>query len=93
MIDCARPYTKIKLENNRINTKFQKVGTINIHHTVNEKNEGASLNNVYSTHNWKYGTINIRTGKEADGGAKIYAVAKQVAQANLVLLSTRGAIS
>ena len=27
---------------------------------------------------WSYGTLNIRTGKENDGGAKIYSVAKKM---------------
>ena len=35
-------------------------------------------------HTWSFGTINIRTGKEKDEGAKIYAVAKEVARAELL---------
>ena len=32
---------------------------------------------------WSFGTVNIRTGKEKDEGAKIYAVAKEIARAGL----------
>ena len=34
---------------------------------------------------WKFGTINIRSGKEKDEGAKIYSVTKEVAKAGLAL--------
>ena len=37
--------------------------------------------NLFRT--WGFGTINIRTGKEKDEGAKIYAVAKEIARAGL----------
>jgi hypothetical protein len=33
---------------------------------------------------WKFGTVNIRSGKEKDEGAKIYSVTKQAAQAGLL---------
>ena len=32
---------------------------------------------------WKFGTVNIRSGKEKDEGSKIYGIAKQVAKLNL----------
>ena len=32
---------------------------------------------------WKFGTINIRSGKEKDEGAKLYSITKQVAKAGL----------
>ena len=32
---------------------------------------------------WSYGTINIRSGKEKEEGAKIYAIAKEVSRAGL----------
>ena len=42
--------------------------------------------NVYSNksfESWKFGTINIRSGKEKDDGSKIYCIAKQLAKLNL----------
>ena len=39
---------------------------------------------IHSFQKWKFGTINIRSGKEKDEGAKIYAVAKEVARAGLM---------
>jgi len=38
-------------------------------------------NNSFKT--WEFGTVNIRSGKEKDEGAKIYAIAKQAAQLKL----------
>ena len=32
---------------------------------------------------WKFGTVNIRSGKEKDEGAKVYAIAKQIAKLEL----------
>ena len=32
---------------------------------------------------WKFGTVNIRTGKETSGGAKLYMIIKEVTRANL----------
>ena len=34
-------------------------------------------------HNWKFGTINIRTGKENEEGSKNYMIATEVDKANL----------
>ena len=34
-------------------------------------------------HNWEFGTINIRSGKEKLEGAKMYMIATEVARANL----------
>ena len=34
-------------------------------------------------HNWEFGTINIRSGKEKFEGAKMYMIATEVARANL----------
>ena len=34
-------------------------------------------------HQWKLGTVNIRTGNEKSEGAKIYAITKEVARAEL----------
>ena len=34
-------------------------------------------------HEWQFGSINLRSGKEKDEGAKMYMVAKEVARANL----------
>ena len=39
---------------------------------------------VQSYKRWSFGTVNIRTGGEKDQGAKIYAVAKEVARFNLL---------
>ena len=36
-----------------------------------------------SYRSWKFGTVNIRSGKEKDKGGKIYTIAKQVAQLGL----------
>ena len=38
-------------------------------------------NNSFKT--WEFGTVNIRSGKEKDEGAKIYAIAKQAAKLKL----------
>ena len=32
---------------------------------------------------WKFGTINIRSGKERDEGAKIYSICKEISKAGL----------
>ena len=32
---------------------------------------------------WKFGTLNIRSGKEKDEGFKLYSIAKEAAKANL----------
>ena len=32
---------------------------------------------------WKFGTVNIRTGQEKSGGAKLYMITKEVARAKL----------
>ena len=35
---------------------------------------------------WTFGTINIRTGKESDDGAKIYTIAKELSKTNMEFL-------
>ena len=44
-----------------------------------------NLNNQKNTmyHPWKFGTLNIRSGKEKDEGFKLYSIAKEAAKANL----------
>jgi len=51
------------------------------------KNNNNDVENKFphQFHNWKIGTINIRTGKERDEGGKIYLIAKEVAKAGLTL--------
>ena len=55
--------------------------------SINQENcRTKEKNNVYSNksfESWKFGTINIRSGKEKDEGSKIYCIAKQVAKLNL----------
>ena len=36
--------------------------------------------------NWSFGTLNIRTGKENDDGAKIYSIAKEMSKTDLHFL-------
>ena len=46
----------------------------------------SNVNNMYKCEKfkkWKFGTINIRSGKERDLGAKLYCIAKEVSQAGL----------
>ena len=40
-------------------------------------------NQFNSFHNWKFGTLNVRSGKEKLEGARIYEIAKEVARAKL----------
>ena len=44
-------------------------------------NANVSINAPFKT--WKFGTVNIRSGKEKDQGGKIYAITKQVAKLKL----------
>lgn len=46
-------------------------------------NNETSLKNNQAFKVWSFGTINIRSGKEKDKGAKIYLTAKEVAKASL----------
>ena len=36
---------------------------------------------IKNDHKWHFGTINIRSGKEKDEGAKIYTIAKELSRA------------
>ena len=56
----------------RIDSDYTEIGKINVKN-VNDK----------SFKYWKFGTINIRSGKQKDEGAKIYSITKQVAKLNL----------
>ena len=47
----------------------------------NDKTEPYTDNRSYRS--WRFGTVNIRSGKEKDEGSKIYTIAKQVAQLGL----------
>jgi len=47
----------------------------------NDKTETYTDNRSYRS--WRFGTVNIRSGKEKDEGSKIYTIAKQVAQLGL----------
>ena len=49
--------------------------------TKNNYNKGTHLG-LFKT--WKFGTINIRSGKEKDEGAKLYAITKEVSRAGLL---------
>ena len=70
-MNLVKPYTKTKLENTCIN-----------------KNSGKNYSEKYPLYfKWKFGTINIRTGKEQSDGARLYMVAKQVADADLHICS------
>ena len=60
-----------KIHENRITTK----------HSINN-----SVNNALF-YKWNIGTINIRTGDEKSEGARIYMIAKQVAEAKLLVCS------
>ena len=40
-----------------------------------------SINNEF--HDWSFGTVNIRSGKERDEGAKIYTVVEAINEAKL----------
>ena len=51
----------------------------NLSKIIKHKNDGNKL----SFHEWKFGTINIRSGKEKQEGAKMYMIAKEVAKLNL----------
>ena len=42
---------------------------------------GISINNEF--HEWSFGTVNIRSGKERDEGAKIYTVVEAINEAML----------
>jgi hypothetical protein len=50
--------------------------------SLTERNVNNSLTDKHF-HPWKFGTINIRSGKEKFEGAKIYAITKEVAKTNL----------
>ena len=38
---------------------------------------------------WAFGTVNIRSGKEKDEGAKIYSIAKTINNAKLVFAASK----
>ena len=61
-------------KSSRIIVDINKIGKDNPKKSKNE-------NKIF--HKWQFGTINIRSGKEKDEGAKIYSVAKEVAKAKL----------
>ena len=49
-------------------------------------NNGGLMTHTYTNNSfktWEFGTVNIRSGKEKDEGAKIYAIAKQAAKLKL----------
>ena len=63
---------------NDINNRIQDVH-------IPSKNNGTqkTVNIANHFYTWKFGSINIRSGKEKSEGSKMYIIAKQVAQANL----------
>ena len=50
----------------------------NIRHQVNK-----NIKWKYGFKHWSFGTINIRSGKERDEGAKLYTITKEIAKADL----------
>ena len=48
---------------------------------LGHKNDNSSNQKMY--YPWKFGTLNIRSGKEKDEGFKLYSIAKEAAKANL----------
>ena len=54
--------------------------------TNNSINKRCDTNNELF-YKWNFGTINIRTGDEKSKGARIYMIAKQVAEAKLLVCS------
>ena len=50
---------------------------------VKNKTQYKNVINCRAFQKWKFGTVNIRSGKEKDEGAKIYAIAKQIAKLEL----------
>ena len=54
---------------------------------VEEKSSNLVKNLTNLSQTWSFGTINIRSGKEKDEGAKVYAVAKEIARAGLSFCS------
>ena len=61
---------------------------INLNNQCISKKPGHNNNNFNNQKNtmyypWKFGTLNIRSGKEKDEGFKLYSIAKEAAKANL----------
>ena len=64
----------------------RKCSSLKISNDIKDNPRNKGKTNVYSNKSfktWKFGTINIRSGKEKDEGSKIYCIAKQVAKLNL----------
>ena len=78
--DIAREAARKKTqENARTETVSDCVQTFTVYECLNK-----SLQLKKSIfHKWQFGSINLRSGKEKDEGAKMYMVAKEVAGANL----------
>ena len=59
----------------------KKVSKLNKHTKTYKENNGKTepYTDDRSYRSWRFGTVNIRSGKE-DKGSKIYTIAKQVAQ-------------
>ena len=58
----------------------------NLFKTCYNDNNGGLMTHTYTNNSfktWEFGTVNIRSGKEKDEGAKIYAIAKQAAKLKL----------
>ena len=52
-----------------------------MHSEKRNKTGNQSISNKFF--DWKFGTVNIRSGKEKDEGAKIYSIAKTINNAKL----------
>ena len=76
MIKVTKSYTT------SIITKFGN-NRLSFHTCISNKTD----KNDRLFYEWNIGTINIRTGQEKSEGARIYMVAKQVAEANLLICS------
>ena len=55
----------------------------NVSVSNNPPYQSSSSTNIKSFHTWKFGTLNIRSGKEKLEGAKMYSIVKEIARANL----------
>jgi hypothetical protein len=81
--------TCIQNKNNGINSQNQSINT-NSENNLLSKNSCIGIKhdkNKELLYKWNIGTINIRTGDEKSEGARMYMVAKQVAEANLLVCS------
>ena len=83
-MDCPRIPKKrtVSKKGDEVNKEPESVNTNQpVYNCRNNVLNQRNCSNLF--HEWKFGTLNVRSGKEKLEGARIYAITKEVERANL----------